>query len=177
MFAYFLLVLAVFSRVLPHAGWFGFTAVTGSLLFFGARRPMRESLLPVAALMALDSYLTVFQYGYGFHIAEYLPTWAWYFAMIWLGSALLKQPSFLRGLAAVIAGPTSFFLVSNFTVWLAGTMYAKSFAGLVSCYAAGIPFYRNDLASTALVIALAFGIPALVSHKTLVPAPAKSSRR
>lgn len=177
MFAYILLVLAVFSRVLPHAGWFGFTAVTGSLLFFGACRPLREGLLPVAALMALDGYLTVFKYGYGFHLAEYLPTWAWYFAMIWLGSALLKQPTILRAAAAVIAGPTSFFLVSNFTFWAAEAYYAKTLAGLMNCYAAGIPFYRNDLASTSIFLALALGIPAVIHYKAPVLAPAKSPRR
>ena len=177
MFAYILLVLAVFSRVLPHAGWFGFTAVTGSLLFFGARRPLREGLLPVVALIALDSYLTVIQYGYSLHLVTYLPTWAWYFAMIWLGSALLRQPSFLRAVAAILIGPTTFFLVSNFTFWAAEAYYAKTFAGLMTCYAAAIPFYLKDLASTTVFIALAFGIPALIHYKAPVLAPAKSPRR
>jgi hypothetical protein len=177
MFAYILLVLAVFSRVLPHDGWFGFTAVTGSLLFFGARRPLREGLLPVVALMALDGYLTVFQYGYSLHLVTYLPTWAWYFAMIWLGSALLKDATVLRAAAAVLAGPTSFFLVSNFTFWAAEAYYAKTFAGLMTCFAAGIPFYQKDLVSTAVVIAVAFGLPALIHYKTPVLAPAKAPRR
>ncbi len=176
MFAYIFLVLAVLSRILPHAGWFNFTVVGGALLFFGARRPMRESILPVVALMALDSYLTVVQYGYGFHLAEYLPTWAWYFGMIWLGSALLGKPTFLRAVAAIVAGPTSFFLVSNFVVWATGTMYAKSIAGLMSCYAAGVPFYRNDVASTALTVAIAFGAPALAGMMSLKAATAKATR-
>lgn len=177
MFAYIFLVLAVLSRILPHAGWFNFTAVGGALLFFGARRPMRESILPVVALMALDSYLTVVQYGYGFHLAEYLPTWGWYLGMIWLGSVLLKKPSFLRAVAAIVAGPTSFFLASNFAVWVTGTMYAKSLAGLVSCFAAGIPFYRNDAVSTAITVAVSFGLPALLSLRAPALAEAKSTRR
>jgi hypothetical protein len=41
-------------------------------------------------------------------------------------------------------------------------MYPRTLAGLVSCYAAAIPFYRNDVLSTAIVAGLAFGIPVLV---------------
>ena len=183
MVAYLLLILAVLSRLVPHAGWFGFTAVTGALLFFGARRPLRESLAPLAAFIALDSYLTVVRYGYGFHIAEYLPTWLWYLGAILLGSALLSKPTVLRGLVAIIAGPTSFFLLSNGAVWLWSTMtvYPKNFSGFLTCMAAGLPFYKNDLLSTALFVTIAFGLPALVTrireHKTPDYAVIKSPRK
>jgi hypothetical protein len=32
----------------------------------------------------------------------------------------------------------------------------------MACYAAAIPFYRNDLAATTILLAAAFGVPALV---------------
>jgi hypothetical protein len=32
----------------------------------------------------------------------------------------------------------------------------------MACYAAGVPFYRNDLVSTAIVVGCAFGVPVLV---------------
>jgi hypothetical protein len=38
MIAYLLLLVAVLTRVLPHAGMYNFTAVGGVLLYFGARR-------------------------------------------------------------------------------------------------------------------------------------------
>jgi Flp pilus assembly protein TadB len=41
-------------------------------------------------------------------------------------------------------------------------MYARTFDGLVTCYVAGLLFYRNDLVSTGLFLALAFGVPVLV---------------
>ena len=44
--AYLLIVAAVLSRLIPHSDWFGFTAVGGSLLYFGARRPWQELLAP-----------------------------------------------------------------------------------------------------------------------------------
>lgn len=163
MSAYLLLILAVLSRVVPHPDWLNFTAVGGSLLFFGARRPLRHAVLPVAVLAATDFYLTAFFYRYPFHISDYLLTWAWYAAVVVLGHFLLaKNASALRVGSAVLIAPTSFFLITNFAAWVgATTLYPRSLAGLGMSYAAGLPFYRNDLVSTAAVTALVFGVPAL----------------
>ena len=161
--AYLLLVLAILTRVVPHHGWWNFTAVGGALLFFGARRSWREMLAPLAALMATDYFLTVFTYHSSFEWSAYLPTWTWYLAAMLLGSILLKsETTWLRVGAGVVLGPTSFFLVSNYAVWVGGAMYPKTLAGLATCYAAAVPFYRNDLVSTAIVAGLAFGVPVLV---------------
>lgn len=165
MFAYLLILLAVLSRVVPHA-WFSFTAVGSGLLFFGARRPLSQAILPVAALIATDYYLTVFAYNYPFHVATYLPTWIWYAAAIFLGRILLRDRlTWGGGVAAVLLSSTSFFLISNFAVWASSAMYPHTFAGLSTCYVAGLPFYRNDLISTAIITALAFGLPALLRHQ------------
>ncbi len=163
MIAYLLILVAVLSRVLPHAGWWNFTAETGALLYFGARRPWPEMLAPVAALMATDFYLTTFVYRYNFHWQAYVTTWVWYAAAIVLGAILLRaRANWLRVGAAAVLGPTSFFVVSNYAVWAGGGMYPHSMAGLEACYVAAIPFYRNDMVSTAAVLGAAFGLPALV---------------
>jgi len=107
MVAYLLLLVAVLSRVLPHAGWWNFTAVTVGLLYFGARRPWREMLVPLAALMATDGFLTIAVYHYSFRWQSYLITWVWYLAAMALGSILLrKQTTFARGAAGALLGPT-----------------------------------------------------------------------
>lgn len=174
--AYLLLVVAILTRVLPHHDWLNFTAVGGALLYFGARRSWREMLAPLAALMVTDYCLTVFAYHYAFAWSAYLPTWAWYLAAMILGHILLKsKTTWLRAGAAVILGPTSFFLISNYAVWvisshavrLASDMYSHTLSGLIACYAAGIPFYRNDLISTGIVAGLAFGVPLLVQKSRL----------
>ena len=41
-------------------------------------------------------------------------------------------------------------------------MYAPTPAGLLTCLAAGLPFYGRDLVSTGLVLTLAFGAPIAV---------------
>lgn len=169
MIAYLLILIAVLSRVLPHAGWWNFTAVGGALLYFGARRPWREMLVPVVALMATDFYLTTFTYHYSFRWQAYVTTWAWYAAAIVLGWILLRaRASWLRVGAAAVLGPTSFFVVSNYAVWAGSGMYPHNLAGLEACYVAAIPFYRNDIVSTAIVLGAAFGVPVLVRRMRAV---------
>jgi hypothetical protein len=171
MFAYLLLLIAVLTRVMPHAGWLNFTAVGGALLYFGARRSWREMLIPVAALMATDFYLTSYAYGYTFRWQAYVTTWAWYAAAMALGWILLHpRATVVRVGASALLGPTSFFVVSNYGVWAAGGMYPHTLSGLMTCYVAGIPFYRNDLASTTIVLAVAFGVPVLLRRMSQAPA-------
>ena len=118
MFAYVLLLLAVVSRVVPHPAWFSFTAVGGSLLYFGARRSWWQGIFPLAALAATDYFLTVYAYNYPFHVQDYLVTWAWYaVAMVIGGLVLRRRANAGRVIGASIASSTSFFLISNFTVW------------------------------------------------------------
>ncbi len=125
--AYLLLVAAVLSRLIPHAPWFNFTAVGGSLLFFGARRSWKEMLVPMVALMATDYALTVLVYHYSFVWQSYLVTWLWYAAAMVLGRILLgDKTSFARVASAVILGPTSFFLVSNFAFWVTESAYPQT---------------------------------------------------
>lgn len=173
MSAYLLIIAAVLSRIIPHPAWLNFTAVGGSLLYFGARRPLRQAIIPVALLAATDYYLTVYFYSYPFQISAYLITWAWYAAIILLGRVLLaNHVSALRVGTAVLIAPTSFFLITNFAVWIGSPLYPQTFAGLGMSYVAGLPFYRNDLISTALVAGLAFGLPALARQLTTHNQPA-----
>jgi hypothetical protein len=163
MIAYLLLLVAVLTRVMPHAGWMNFTAVGGALLYFGARRPWREMAAPLAVLITTDYYLTTFSYHYSFHWAAYVTTWAWYAAALALGWILLSgRTTWARVAAGAILGPTSFFIVSNYAVWASSGMYPHTLGGLGACYLAAVPFYRNDLLSTTIVLGLAFGVPALV---------------
>ena len=161
MFSYFFVLIAVFSRILPHP-WFSFTAVGAALLVFGARRSPRLFILPVLALAATDYYLTVFAYNFPFHIQDYLVTWAWYLGACWIGYGLLRRRANAgRVVGAAVGSSTSFFLASNFAVWLGSPMYPHTSGGLAACYIAGLPFYRNDLLATTLLTAAVFGLPVL----------------
>jgi hypothetical protein len=167
MAAYLFILFAVLSRLFlaatPHPEWFNFTAVGGMLLYFGARRSWREMLAPLAVLMATDYFLTVSVYHYPFNWLNYLPTWAWYIAAMVLGHILLKaKTTFVRVAAGALLGPTAFFIISDYAVWAGTTMYPHTLSGLTACFVAALPFYRNDLISTAIVAGVAFGVPVLV---------------
>src|SRR5579871_1789793 len=121
------LLLAVLSRILPHAfhqvGW-NFSLLGGGLLFIGsrmasdgARKAAWKIAGVVAVLMATDYYLTVYAYGYAFHASGYLVTWVWYAAVCMLGVQMLRKVTAARVIAGAVAAPTSFFLISNFAVW------------------------------------------------------------
>ena len=160
--ALLILILSALSRLVPHALHgigLNFTAVGGGLLFFGARRPRWQALIGMAAMAVTDVYLTRVVFDYPFHLRAYLLTWAWYAGVCLLGSGLLRRLTALRALTAVLCSATSFFLFSNFAVWLGGGFYAHSVTGLFTCYEAAVPFYANDLVSTGLTVTLLFALP------------------
>ena len=157
MLAYLFVILAV----AVHIRWlvlpFSFTPVLAALLYFGARMPRKQWWVPLAMLVACDIYLTRVTYAYPV-TADHLVTWAWYAAMLLLGGAAIKGFSTLRIGVSTLAGSVSFFLISNLAVWMVWQMYPKTPNGLLACYVAGLPFFRNAVISDLLFSAAFFGI-------------------
>jgi hypothetical protein len=118
--------------------------------------------VPFVLLAASDVILTKFVYSYPL-TADQLVVWAWYAAILLLGTRLTKNSNWLRIGGAALASSVSFFVVSNFTVWASGTMYPKTMSGLMTCYAAGVPFFRRALAGDMLFTTVMFGLPALAA--------------
>lgn len=159
MLPYLFLIIAVAVRFLPHP--MAFTPVGAALLFFGARGPRRQMWLPLALLAASDVILTTVVYRYPF-TWDHFVTWVWYAGMLWLGSTLRENKTPLRILATSLAGSVAFFLVSNFAVWAAWEMYPKSFAGLLLCYDAGLPFFRRGVEGDLLFTTVLFATPVIL---------------
>jgi hypothetical protein len=134
------------------------TPIGAALLFFGAKRPVREWIAPLALFGATDVYLTTMQYHMRVSV-DHLVTWAWYLAALGIGYMLVRKVDPLRVVGASLASATSFFVVSNFAVWAFGDMYAKSFAGLVQCYTMAIPFFRGTFASDLIYTPVLFSVP------------------
>jgi Family of unknown function (DUF6580) len=162
MLAYLFVIFAVVARMpfMPHP-W-GFTPVAAALLYFGARASRRQLWVPFALLAASDVILTKFVYSYPL-TWDQLVVWAWYAAILLLGTRLREGTSWLRIGGAALASSVSFFAVSNFAVWASGTMYPKTLSGLATCYAAGVPFFRRGLAGDMLFTAVMFGLPAVAT--------------
>ena len=144
-------------HVLPHA-WH-FTPLAASLLFFGARGSRRKMWIPLVLLVTTDFVLTKYMYGY--HVSpEQLLIWAWYAAILWLGTNLREKAGFWRVVGAAVTSSVSFFLVSNFAAWLAQPeLYRRTFGGLMTSYTAGIPFFRGTAESDLFFSLAMFGTP------------------
>jgi hypothetical protein len=178
--AFLVLLLAALSRFLPHAMHnvgINFTAVGAGLLFFGSRRPRWQAVIAIAVMAVTDVCLTKFVYGYPFHLSAYLVTWAWYGLVCLVGSELLRKTSFLRVAAGVLASATSFYILVDLALWAMGGMYPHTAAGLGACYVAALPFYWNDLASTAVFSGVLFGVPVLATQLVAMMHAAKDSQQ
>jgi hypothetical protein len=179
MLPYFFVLLAIAVRFLPFAGplnvlphaWH-FTPLAASLLFFGARGSRRQMWVPLVLMAAADVVLTKFIYSYQLSWDQ-LIIWAWYAAILWLGTNLREKSGFWRIVGAAVTSSISFFLLTNFTAWLGlPGLYPRTFDGLMMSYRAGIPFFRNTAESDLFFSLAFFGTPVLVQalsewmHKT-----------
>jgi hypothetical protein len=143
----------------PNLDWSGFSPVIAIALFSGFIIKQKEIsfILPLLALFLSDVIIQVLYSADLFPYAGfYSSQWSNY--LILLTSVLIGW--FLKGknissLAfGAFSGPTIFFLVSNLSTWMSSTqtLYPKTFSGLLVCYEAGIPFYRNSLIATLVFL-------------------------
>lgn len=164
---YFIVLLAVLSRFLPHPP--NFSPVFGALLFGGAYLKRRDSVwFPVAVLAVSDIVLTTQIYRMQMGWTQLL-VWVAFAVVALIGCWLRNRLSVRSVLAASLAGPTAFFLISNFAVWLGWRMYPPTWEGLVACYVAALPFFRNSLLSSLLFSSVLFGAYELYRRKFVTP--------
>jgi hypothetical protein len=143
----------------PNLDWSGFSPVIAIALFSGfiIKQKDMSFLLPLLALFISDAVIQLlftqdlFPYA-GFYGGQ----WKNYLILMsaTLIGWLLKGRSHTSLLTGAVAAPTVFFLLSNFSVWMGTTeaTYTKDFSGLMTCYAAGLPFYKNALIATLIFL-------------------------
>lgn len=106
--------------------WIPFLVLLGTDVFFGFYSALPFVYLGFLVVMGAGVYLRKKDF---FRIGE--------------GAQSLKGAVPL--LLASSIGSVGFYLLSNFGVWMTSSSYPKSFAGLLMCYEAAIPFFRNTL--------------------------------
>ncbi len=163
MLAYLFVVVAIAVRFLPHP-WM-FTPVAASLLFFGARGSKRQLWIPLVLFAVSDIILTKIVYSFTFSWDHFV-TWAWYAAVIWLGTRLRENAGTVPVIGASLASSISFFLLSNAAVWACWNMYPKNVGGLMTSYIMGLPFFRNAIAGDLLFTAIMFATPVAIQALT-----------
>ncbi len=142
----------------PELSWSGFSPVIAIALFSGMiiRQKNMSFILPLLALLISDAAI---QFLYSQDLFPYAGFYKgqWLNYLILLTATLigwtLKGRKYSGIFAGALAAPTVFFLVSNFLVWTGSQItYTKDFNGLMNCYEAGLPFYRNSLIATMLFL-------------------------
>ena len=172
-----LIVVASLYRVLPSVirPW-GFTPQIAMAIFGGAiiKDKRLAFLLPLLSLFISDAlYEILYRNGvgsipgfYGGQVTNYI-----LIGGMTIFGFLIKRINVARIIGVSIVAPTTFFLLSNFFVWLsnspdAGLHRPKTFNGLLMCYQDALPFYYWTVPACLIFSALLFGGYYLFAKKT-----------
>jgi len=145
----------------PNISLSGTTGILAVGLFAGLNKKyswQNAFLLPLITLLASNALLQVlyafnmfpFEGFYKRQLVEYS------LIIVITAMGLLFRKANTTGLfISAILGPTVFFLVSNYITWY--TMwqqigYTHDTGGLLNCYTAGLPFFRNSVISTVVLL-------------------------
>ena len=152
-----LVAVSVAGRLLPHAP--NFTPLAATVLFAGFffRRAGAAISVPIAAMLASDAIIGFYDWRlmavvYGSLLAP-----------IGLRRFLGDRASAGRVGLCSVASSVTFFLTTNFGVWMFGGFYPHTLAGIIQCYAAGLAFFQYTLAGDLFWSAFLFGGHALAT--------------
>jgi len=160
VFTIFLIALATACKYFfgPSLSWSGFSPVIAIALFAGFIMKQKDIsfLFPLLALLISDAVIQgLYENNLFPYPGIYSGQWKNYLILLTatlIGLALKGKKTISLFAGAVIA-PTVFFLLSNLNVWISQeVLYPKNFNGLMQCYAAGLPFYRNALIATVVFL-------------------------
>lgn len=144
-----LIVAATAYRAFPHP--YNVAPIGALFLLTGLYLPRRARtawILPFAAVILSDLVVyhqwdgSFFRFG---RLIDYAAL-----ALIGIMGRGARMRGTLARIACVVATPVVFYLISNFGVWAVGDdgvpqLYPHTFNGLLSCYVAGVPFFRGTL--------------------------------
>jgi hypothetical protein len=140
------IIFGVTMRLIPHSP--NFTIIGAIALWSGLYLPKRYAFIVAIAAMLLSDIFIGF-YSLAIMASVYL---GW---IIMTSLGTISKNKLHAGLS-IIAGSLLFFLITNFTVWMFGSLYPATLDGLLNCYINALPFFRNSLTanliySTALI--------------------------
>lgn len=168
-----LIAVAALYRILPNRP-LGFAPQIAMALFAGSVIKDRKFAfaIPIISMFLSDALFEVLynaglaDYG-GFYSGQ-LTNYFLFAGLTVIGFFINKNKTWQIGLGA-FAGPTVYFLISNFLVWFSGGGYhhPKTVDGLLLTYIDGIPFYAGSLYATVVFCAVFFGGYALLKTREL----------
>jgi len=156
-----LITLAIITR-LPNHFLLGhvanFASINAIALFSGASFRKRDALC--VTLMSILLSDCVVNYKLFATWSPFYLGWYWQYssyALIALLGVLLKHrknPIYL--LLTSLSASMLFFVISNLGVWLSTTMYPMTAHGLLTCYIAAMPFFKQTVISDVLFAFMLF---------------------
>ncbi|HEV8082672.1 MAG TPA: DUF6580 family putative transport protein [Chitinophagaceae bacterium] len=171
-----LVVIASLYRIMPGRPY-GFAPQIAMAIFGGAiiKDKKFAFLLPLLSMFVSDAlYEILFRNGVGNMPGFYEGQITNYilFASLTLFGFFIKNFNIGRIALAAIAAPTTYFLISNFLIWLSNSPLAglgrpKTFNGLLLCFSDGLPFYPWSIAATFIFSAILFGSYYLITKQSL----------
>ena len=151
-----LTILSALGRLLPHPP--NITPVGASSLFAGARlNGWMAYLLPILVMAVTDPLV-------GGYTRATPVIYLCFVISVWIGRRVRSTDSSLRIGGACLLSSLQFFLLTNGATWAFGTFYAKSLAGLATCYVAALPFFGYTLLGDLFFTAAIFGLYALLTR-------------
>ncbi len=143
------ILAAAALRLVPHPP--NFSPIDAMAVFSGAYLGRRwlAFVAPLAALLLSDVVL-----GFYHGMATVYATVA---LVVMIGWWVSSRRTALRIGAGSVVGSVVFFMITNFGMWLFSGFYPVTYAGLVACYTAAIPFFQNTIAGDLFYAVLLFG--------------------
>lgn len=153
------ILVAAVLRLLPH--WPNLTPIAAMALFAGTYIDKKQYAfaIPIAAMFVSDLII-------GLH-ANIPAVYLGFGITVLIGMAIRKRVNVGTVLFASLGSSVIFFLITNFSAWLASPLYPQTFAGLLECYIAGLAFFRdyshgfsflmNDMIGTLFYSAVFYG--------------------
>ncbi len=157
-----------FMEALPA----NFGAIGAIALFGGAYFSNRALglVLPLGVLLASDLLMGFTGTGTALYASQPF-VYGGFLLIGFMGFLLRKGKSPLKIAGGSLGGSVTFYLVSNFGVWLTSGFYAKTLGGLMTCYGAAIPFFKYTVAGDLVFNTLFFGVAYLIAQRfpSLIP--------
>jgi hypothetical protein len=153
---------ATFARLSTEYSMWNVSVIGALALFTAARLGLWQGIVFTAVAIALKD-IALYQLTNWWE--PYPLSWVYFAGYALVGWTVLRRSASPGRIVGTALGVSlGFFLVSNFVSWLQQAYpYGYSLAGLMNCYAAGIPFYRGTFVGDMLFTGTLFGAHAVLS--------------
>lgn len=127
--------------------------------------------VPVAAMVVSDAWIGT--YNVPVMIAVYTAL----LVPVALSRLVRQKFSLVRLGGSTLVSTLVFFVSTNFAVWAFGTWYTRTWAGLVECFVAALPFLKYNIVGDLMWTSILFGIYAAAMRGVQQPSIARLFKR